>query len=176
MSLILSFGKRFLHADRPKKPSMIWKFQRGFIFYVMNRLIGLSIPFVRRNDFKLIELRKGYLKASIPIKGNKNHIGTMYAGAEFLLTEVPGGVISIFEFGLRYFPILKEVTIRYLLPATSDLTIEVFMTQTELDEIQKKADEHGKCDFTLNLDLKDVTGAVVAQSVAVYQLRVKNRT
>ncbi len=176
MNSIVNLGKRLLHADMPENPSVIWKAQRGVTFYAINRLLGLSIPFARRNHFQIIELRKGYLKAGIPIKGNKNHIGTMYAGAEFLLTEVPGGVISIFEFGLEYFPILKEVNIRYLLPATSDLTIELSMSQAELDEIQMKADEKGKCDFTLNLDLKDVTGAVVAQSVAVYQLRVKNRT
>jgi acyl-coenzyme A thioesterase PaaI-like protein len=176
MNSIVNLAKRFLHADVPEKPSMIWQVQRGFTFFTMNQLLGWSIPFARRNHFQITELRKGYLQARIPIKGNKNHLGTMYAGAEFLLTEVPGGIISIFEFGSGYFPILKEITIRYLLPATSDLTIELSMTQAELDEIQMKADQNGKCDFTLNLDLKDVNDVVVAQSVALYQLRFKHKT
>lgn len=170
---VVSWGKDFLRSDRPQKPSVIWRLQRGFIFAVMNKLIGISIPFVRRNRFKVVEMRTGYLKAVISLRGNKNHIGTMYAGAMFLLAEVPGGIVSLFEYGSGYYPILKELTMRYLLPATSDLTIEVSLTQAELDAIRQTADETGKSEFTLTLDLKDVNGVVVAQSVALYQLRVK---
>ena len=168
-----NWSKNFLRSDEPSKPSLIWRLQRSFIFTLMNKLIGMSIPFVRRNHFRVVELRTGYLKAEIPLRGNKNHVGTMYAGAMFLLAEVPGGVVSLFEFGSGYFPILKELSMRYLLPATSDLTIEVSLTQAELNAIKQAADEKGKSDFTLTLDLKDVKGQVVAQSVALYQLRVK---
>lgn len=173
MSSIMNWGKSFLRSDRPKSPSMVWRLQHSFVFTVLNKLIGISIPFVRRNHFKVIEMRTGYLKAVISLRGNKNHIGTMYAGAMFLLAEVPGGIVSLFEYGSGYYPILKELTMRYLLPATSDLTIEVSLTQAELDAIRQTADEKGKSDFTLMLDLKDVNGVVVAQSVALYQLRVK---
>ncbi len=173
MSSIINWGKEFLRSDAPQKPSMIWRLQRVFVFTTLNQLMGISIPFVRRNHFQVVELRTGYLKAVIPLRGNKNHIGTMYAGAMFLLAEVPGGVVSLFEFGSGYFPILKELTMRYMLPATTDLTIEVSLTQAELDAIRQKADEKGKSDFTLTLDLKDAKGVVVAQSMALYQLRVK---
>lgn len=173
MSSIVNWGKGFLRSDRPQKPSFFWRLQRGFIFTVLNKLIGISIPFTRRNHFKVVEMRTGYLKAVIRLRGNKNHIGTMYAGAMFLLAEVPGGIVSLFEFGSGYFPILKELKMCYLLPATSDLTIEVSMTQAELDAIRQTADEKGKSDFTLTLDLKDDKGVVVAQSVGLYQLRVK---
>ncbi len=170
---VVSWGNNFLRSDAPKKPSLFWRLQRGFIFTVLNKLIGMSIPFTRRNRFEVIELRTGYLKAVIRLRGNKNHIGTMYAGAMFLLAEVPGGIVSLFEFGSGYFPILKELKMRYLLPATSDLTIEVLLTQAELDTIRQTADEKGKSDFNLTLDLKDENGVVVAQSVGLYQLRVK---
>jgi len=173
MSSILNWGKGFLRSDRPQKPSIFWRLQRGLIFTVLNKLIGISIPFTRRNHFEVVEMRTGYLKAVIRLRGNKNHIGTMYAGAMFLLAEVPGGIVSLFEFGSGYFPILKELTMRYQLPATSDLTIEVSLTQAELDAIRQGADEKGKSDFTLKLDLKDEKGVVVAQSVGLYQLRVK---
>ncbi|MBC7750617.1 MAG: YiiD C-terminal domain-containing protein [Candidatus Saccharibacteria bacterium] len=168
MSSIVNWGKDFLRSDALKKPSLFWRLKHGFIFNVLNRLIGISIPFVRRNRFQVVELRTSYLKGVISLHGNKNHIGTMYAGAMFLLAEVPGGIVSLFEYGSGYFPILKELTIRYLLPATSDLTIEVSLTQAELDAIRQTADEKGKSDFTLTLDLKDVNGMVVAQSVALY--------
>lgn len=173
MSSIVNWGKGFLRSDRPQKPSIFWRLQRGFIFTLLNKLIGISIPFTRRNHFEVVELRTGYLKAVIQLRGNKNHIGTMYAGAMFLLAEVPGGIVSLFEFGSGYFPILKELKMRYLLPATSDLTIEFSLTHAELDAIKQGADEKGKSDFTLTLDLKDDKGVVVAQSVALYQLRVK---
>ena len=173
MSSIMNWGKNFLRTDRPKKPSMFWRFKRGLIFKALNKQIGILIPFIKRNHFQVVELRTGYLKAVVPLRGNKNHIGTMYAGAIFMLAEVPGGVMSLFEYGSGYFPILKELTIRYLLPVTSDLTVEISLTQAELDAIKQAADEKGKSDFTLKLDLKDEKGVVVAQSVGLYQLRVK---
>ncbi|GAC1372850.1 MAG: hypothetical protein NVS3B3_07270 [Aquirhabdus sp.] len=170
---VVSWGKDFLRSDAPKQPSLFWRLKHGFIFNVLNRLIGMMIPFVRRNRFQVVALRTGYLKAVISLRSNKNHIGTMYAGAMFLLAEVPGGILSLFEYGSGYYPILKELKMRYLLPATSDLTIEVSLTQDELDAIRQTADEKGKSDFTLTLDLKDVNGVVVAQSEALYQLRMK---
>lgn len=173
MRSLTDWSKDFLHAELPQHPSMFWRLQRGFILTMMNVRFGRVIPFIGRNHFRVVELRAGYVKAKIALKGNQNHLGTMYAGAMFLLAEVPGGVMSLFEFGSGYLPILKKLTMHYLLPVTSDLTIEVSLTQAELDAVRQVADEKGKSDFTLLLDMKDAQGQVVAQSEAVYQLRVK---
>ena len=154
--------------------SPLRRFQHKGIYAAFNRLIGLAIPFVRRNRFEVLDIKPGYLKARVALRGNKNHMGTMYAGAMFLLAEIPGGVITIFEFGPNYVPVLKELTMTYLKLAKSDVTIEFSLTRERLDEIRREADENGKSEFSLKADLRDVNGETVAQSMGYYQVRRKD--
>ena len=63
-------------------------------YAAVNRIIGMAIPFAPRNHFSVEELRPGYVKARVRLKGNKNHFGSLYAGAYFLVAEIPGGVLS----------------------------------------------------------------------------------
>ncbi len=84
----------------------------------------MAIPFAPRNHFSVEELRPGYVKARVRLKGNKNHFGNLYAGAYFLVAEIPGGVLTLFDLGPAYTPILKEMTLEFLQPANSDVTVE----------------------------------------------------
>lgn len=144
--------------------------QRTALFTI-NKMVGAAIPFVSRNQFKVIEIGPGYVKACIPLKGNQNHINTMYAGALFLLAEIPGGVLSIFNFGSRYYPILKELKMSYLLVAKTDVTVEFWLSNEEIKRIEQEASEKGKSPFILRGQLKDASGNVVAESEAHYQVR-----
>ena len=36
----------------------------------------------------------------MPFKPNRNHLGTMYAGALFTLAEIPGGAVLISAFDM----------------------------------------------------------------------------
>lgn len=144
--------------------------QKGALLAV-NQLVGTAIPFASRNRFEVVEFRDGYLKGKIPLKSNKNHIGTMYAGALFTLAELPGGILSIFNFDSNYYPILKELKMTYLKVAKSDVTVEFSLSKSEISRIEKEASENGKSPFTLYGKLKDTEGNIVAESEAHYQVR-----
>mgnify|MGYP000224049691 FL=1 len=144
--------------------------QKGALLTV-NKILGIAIPFATRNHFEVIELGNGYLKGKIPLKGNKNHIGTMYAGALFTLAELPGGILSIFNFDSNYYPILKELKMTYLKVAKTDVTVEFSLSKREIERIEKESSEKGKSPFTLHGQLKDTEGNVVATSEAHYQVR-----
>lgn len=137
----------------------------------INRIIGLAIPFTVRNGFRVEELAPGYVRASIPLKGNRNHFGTLYAGAYFLVAEIPGGVLTLFNLGPDYVPILKEMTLQYHQAAKSDVTVVFSMAPAALAAIKRQADESGKAVFTLEGKLTDAKGTHVASSVAHYQVR-----
>ena len=47
------------------------------------RMLENGIPFVERCGFKVEALERGRVVCRMPIEGNTNHIGTMYAGALF---------------------------------------------------------------------------------------------
>lgn len=166
---------RILASVEAPHPTVWRRLSRRIVYRLLNVGIGLSIPFTRRNGFRVLSTRHGYLRARVSLRGNRNHIGTMYAGAIFLLAEIPGGVIALLAFGREYFPILKDMSVTYKQPAKTDLTVEYCIAPEDLDAIRRKADDDGKCDFTLEADLVDTTGAIVAHSVGHYQLRRRAR-
>jgi len=112
----------------------------------------------------------------MPIAGNGNHIGTMYAGALFTLAELPGGALFMVSLDYtKYYPIVADLSIRFRRPATTDITVEASMTEEEVARIEADADKDGKAVYILELELKDATGEVVAIGRGTFQARKINR-
>ncbi|SHK29028.1 MULTISPECIES: PaaI family thioesterase [Desulfatibacillum] len=140
----------------------------------MISIIEEGIDFVKRMGLKVVDLKRGYCKLSAPIKGNENHIGTMYAGALFTLAEIPGGALSWSSFDLnKFFPIIKEMSISYRRPVTTDAYVEISISEDEIARIEEEASTKGKSDFILEGEIKDESGQVTALSKGLYQLRLR---
>jgi len=139
-------------------------------------LIEKKIALVERMGLKVVELMPGYVKLTMPLEGNENHIGSMYAGALFALAEMPGGalVLTTFDPG-KCFPVVKELSIKFLRPATSDITVEIALSGKEVDRITGELAENGKSEFILRGELKDESGAVVATGQGLYQIRTTDK-
>ncbi|SHG02714.1 thioesterase domain-containing protein, putative [Desulfacinum infernum DSM 9756] len=139
---------------------------------MVQKQVETAIPFVARAGLKVLELQPGYVKLLMPFKGNENHVGTMYAGAIFTLAEIPGGALVYTTFDpQRYYPVAKEITIRYRRPVKTDATIEVRLSPEEIKRLQGEADREGKAEFVIEADILDTTGEVVAMSRGIYQVR-----
>ena len=131
-----------------------------------------SIEGIKRTGIKLVEMRDRYAKLVMPLEGNVNHINMMYAGSLFTLGEINGGVIHICAFDIQKFvPIVKEINIRFRRPAFTDITVEVSLEKEEADRIEKEAEEKGKADFEMELNLVDANGEVVSIVKGVWQIR-----
>ncbi len=131
-----------------------------------------KIAFVKRMNLKAEVLESGFVRLRVPLAGNENHIGTMYAGALFTLAEIPGGALFITSFDAsKFYPIIKEMNLRFRRPATGDIVVEARISDAEIERLQTEAQTHGKADYTLELQLLDSHGEVVALSRGVYQLR-----
>ena len=52
-----------------------------------------GIEGIRRTGLKVLSLRDRYVKLLMPLQGNINHVGIMYAGSLFTIGEVMGGAI-----------------------------------------------------------------------------------
>ena len=138
----------------------------------LKKFSGRRVAFIENMGLETIEARPGYVKLKAPLKGNENHIGIMYAGALFTLAEVPGGTLFSTSFDTaKYYPIVKEMSIRFRRPAATDITLEMTMSEDEVDRIQTEAEVNGKADYVLEGELKDESGEVVALSKGVYQIR-----
>lgn len=131
-----------------------------------------KIDFVRRSGLKAEELQLGFVRLRMPLAGNQNHIGTLYAGALFTLAEIPGGALFLTSFDVqRFYPLIKEMNLRFRRPATSDISVEARLNVAEIERIQAEAKRNGKADYRLELQLCDTAGEVVAETSALYQLR-----
>lgn len=131
-----------------------------------------KIDFVKRSGLKAEELQPGFVRLRMPLAGNQNHIGTLYAGALFTLAEMPGGALFLTSFDVqRFYPLIKEMNLRFRRPATTDISVEARLDAAEIERIQGEAEREGKAEYRLDLQLRDGSGEVVAETSALYQLR-----
>ena len=134
------------------------------------------IPFVKRSGVKVEQLEPGRVVCRMPLRGNVNHIGCMYAGALFTLAEFPGGPLMLATYGIsRFVPIVIALDMEFVRVAKTDVSIELSLPQDDIDRIEQETLSQGKAEFVLRGELRDTQGEVVARSRAVYQMRPKRR-
>lgn len=131
-----------------------------------------KIAFVKRMNLKAEVLEPGFVRLRVPLAGNENHLGSMYAGALFTLAEIPGGALFLTSFDAsKFYPIVKEMNLRFRRPATGDICVEARLSAEQIEQLQNEAHSHGKAEYLLELELTDANGEIVAISRGVYQLR-----
>ncbi|MET1081237.1 MAG: YiiD C-terminal domain-containing protein [Pseudomonas sp.] len=132
-----------------------------------------QIAFVKRTGLKAEVLEPGFVRLMMPAAGNANHIGSMYAGALFTLAELPGGALFLSSFDpKRFYPVVKEVNLRFRRPARGDIRVEARLTPEEILRLERQAATEGKAEYCLELRLTDEQGEMVAESRGLYQLRM----
>lgn len=127
---------------------------------------------IKRTGIRILELTDRRTRLCMPLEGNSNHVGIMYAGSLFTLGEITGGIIPAVSIDLTdRVPIVKEVNIRFKAPAMSDVFLTAEISMDEAAAIEKNVAENGKADFSLALELKDVNDSIVAIVNGVWQVR-----
>ena len=135
-------------------------------------LIVGAVEAIKRTGLRVVCLRDRYVKLLMPLEGNVNHVGMMYAGSLFTLGEIAGVAIHVVSFDMtKLFPIVKEINIRFRRPAMTDVIMEVELSAEEASRILAEALEKGKADYVLNLELEDAEGEVVSIVEGTWQVR-----
>jgi len=138
----------------------------------LRTMAAKGIPFVANTGLEVEVLEKGYVKMRMPFAPNKNHVGTMYAGALFTLAELPGGSIFMSSFDTsRFYPVVRDMSIRFRRPVTTDVWVEVRVSDEFVQKVQAEAEANGKADYAWECEIKDANGTVVAITKNIYQLR-----
>jgi acyl-coenzyme A thioesterase PaaI-like protein len=136
------------------------------------RIAETSIKFVANSGLRVVELRRGYCKCVMPLKGNENHIGTMYAGALFTLADIPVGALFLASFDTaEYYAVVKGLNLTFLKPARTDITTEFSIDETVISTLASAAERLGKADFVLEADLVGDSGEVVAKARGLFHIR-----
>lgn len=126
-------------------------------------------PFVERLGMELLHGAPGRTVMRLPIEPNRNHVGTMYAGALYTLAEAAGGhlFVSTFDIG-RFYPVVGELTQRYRQPALTSVLVDARMGEDEVARVTSELEERGRSRWHLDLDLVDEQGAAVATTKATF--------
>lgn len=138
----------------------------------LKTFIEQPFAFIQRIGLKALLMEPRQVKLGLPLSGNENHIGIMYAGALFTLAEIPGGALYLTTFDVdKCYPVLKEMKIRFRRPAHTDVTVEARLSEAEAERIATEAQQQGRAEFVLRTEVKDAQGQVVAETEGIYQLR-----
>ena len=131
-----------------------------------------AISIIEKMAMRILDFNKQSVKIMLPKETNVNHLGTVYAGSLFSLADFAGGVLFYASFDHRkYYPILKEATITFKSPATTDIFVEVSMTSEQVEQMKSLADEKGKADWVMDLELKDERGNICCVVRGNFQMR-----
>ena len=134
----------------------------------LEKIIGI----INKMGIRIEEYERGFVKLRLPKEPNINHVGTVYAGSLFSLSDYAGGILFSTCFDTtRYFPILKETTIKFMRLATTDMTVEASFSLEELERLEKEANQTGKANCTKELELKDAEGNICCIAKGNFQLR-----
>lgn len=143
---------------------------------MMNAGMAQTIPVAHSMGVKIAEARRGYAVATVPAEGNGNHFGVVYAGVEFTVAEILGGVIALSTFdSAKYFPLVKNLDIAFVGMARSELRAEASLDDDTIARVEAEAAERGKADFVLEATVTDADGQTVATTRGLYQLRAHGR-
>lgn len=139
---------------------------------MMNAGMESTIPIAARMGVRVLEARRGFAAAAVPAEGNGNHFGVVYAGVQFTVAEILGGIIALATFDAgRFYPLVKNVDIAFVGRATSELRAEATMDDETIARVEAEAAAQGKADYTLEAVVTDAAGTVVATTRGLYQLR-----
>lgn len=142
----------------------------------LNGAIEFTIPIAHHMGVKVVEAGRGRAAASMPIEGNGNHFGVMYAGVLFTVAEILGGIVALATFdSTRYFPLVKNLDISFVGMAKSDVRSEATLDEQTIQRVESEAEAKGKSDFVLDAVVTDADGQVVAKTHGLYQLRAHGR-
>ena len=139
---------------------------------MMNGTLEQMIPAAHRMGVQVITADPGHAVATVPVTGNGNHFGVVYAGVQFTVAEILGGVIALSTFDpAKYFPLVKNIDISFVGMAKSDLRAEARIDEAEIARVGAEAAERGKSDFVVEAVVTDADGNTVATTRGLYQLR-----
>jgi len=138
----------------------------------MNGAIESTIPIAHKMGLKVVEARPGFAATTVPAEGNGNHFGVIYAGVLFTVAEILGGIIPLITFDTaKYFPLVKNLDIRFVAMAKSDVRAQASLDDETIARVEAEAAERGKADFTLEAVVTNADGQTVATTRGLYQLR-----
>ncbi|MAH73816.1 MAG: hypothetical protein CBC09_06870 [Cellvibrionales bacterium TMED49] len=124
-------------------------------------------------DMKIDSIENGIYRSKIPLSANtKNHVNIMHAGPIWMAAEYLGGLVAFHNlFDSKYQPVVAGVTIKFVRPATSDITAETIFSEEDAKSMRESLLSAGRFDFSIHIVLRDSIGRIVAEADGDYVIK-----
>lgn len=133
--------------------------------------IVLAIEAIARTGMIFEQISMNELVLRMPLAGNDNHNGILYAGSLFSLAECAAGVLFLNRYDEEAIsPVCSNVSIRFRRPALTDVRLKLAISDTQFDELESQALDEGKGVVTFEERLEDTNGEVVSIAEVTYVL------
>jgi acyl-coenzyme A thioesterase PaaI-like protein len=138
----------------------------------LNAGLAQLVPRAHEMGVRFVAADPGTVRAALPVEGNGNHFGTIYAGVIFTLAEVLGGALHFATFdATTHYPLVRSMSIDFVAAGRTPLTARATLDADDVARVRAEAADGGKPRFELRATVSDESGTVVATTVGDYQLR-----
>jgi acyl-coenzyme A thioesterase PaaI-like protein len=153
-------------ATRPALPGFAVKAVKAALHTIpMNATVGVQITDVG------VGWAEGACADTAPFR---NHLGTIHAGAQFLLAEAVSGAAFAGAFAAQLaqaVPLIEKLETHYVARARGDITAQGQIDPATLPAAYAEFAEHGKARLVVNVTVKDAEDKAVMRAVAHWYLR-----
>lgn len=135
-----------------------------------------KIPYLKVAGIMPEIIEPRHVRFVMPVKEmHMNHVNIVYAGSFFVLAESAGAslIFSAYAPERTYTPIIADMSIDYHSPATSDLVVDMTISEEEAAEKIAKINERGKGRYPLDVPVCDSEGKLCATAHITYYLYAK---
>ena len=139
---------------------------------MMNAALGSTIPTAKNMGVHVVEARRGFAATTVPVEGNGNHFGVMYAGVVFTVAEVLGGAMALASFRpATHFPLVRSLTIDFLKPGRGPVVAIAQLDDATIERVLAESEDGAKASFELTAEVVGGDDVVIARTRGDYQIR-----
>lgn len=145
-------------------------------FELIARSMATAVPYIAHMGIEVTEMSEGAATAVLPDRPElHNHVGSQHAGALFGVAETASGAAFVGAFAVRMgdvTPLARSAEISYVKVARGQVEAKATLTMPAAEALAK-LDQDGRVDFSVEVELTDSEGDVVATATVDWNVRLK---
>jgi acyl-coenzyme A thioesterase PaaI-like protein len=139
--------------------------------------MATAVPYIGHMGIEVTEMSEGAATALLPDRPElHNHVGSQHAGALFGVAETASGAAFVGGFAARMgdvTPLARSAQIAYSKVARGPIEAKARLG-TPTAEALATLDADGRVDFSVEVEMTDAAGLVVATATVDWNVRLKS--
>jgi uncharacterized protein (TIGR00369 family) len=138
--------------------------------------MAVAVPYISHMGIEVTEMSEGAATAILPDRPElHNHVGSQHAGALFGVAETASGAAFVGAFAARMgdvTPLARSAQIAYVKVARGQVEAKAKLG-VPAPEALAALDKDGRVDFSVEVEMTDPEGDVVATATVDWNVRLK---